>query len=371
VALRQAKHNARTVKETAHWAGDWFRQFSAVRFVLTFFTIWSRRRGFGFSAEAAFWGTFTLPWLFLGLLAAVSYAAGILDEDDVVAQVEEVIKDTAYQVLTPDAVNSYLIPLLDFLSTGNNTLSIISLIVALWSGSRVFATFVEGSAVINVAPRRSYLRTRGIALSLYVLGLLALLVMIIGAFLFRDLWRSVFEILPGPATPWAVAVALASLAAIMTTMMWLANPRRGNWLLATPGGIVGMLIWLGGSLGLQLYFSWIFRTGSVYGTIAAPLAIMLWIFVATIAVFVGITVNATIVFFKEVAESDRQALDHREDVVAGIHDSMVAMAATPELGPRPSRRPDSESGTRPTPESEAAAPADDDSPREAGPSKAD
>ena len=133
------------------------------------------------------------------------------------------------------------------------------------------------------------------------------------------------------------------------------------------------------SLGMTMLFlvlclavvGWIFRTGSVYGTIAAPLAIMLWIFVATIAVFVGITVNATIVFFKEVAESDRQALDHREDVVAGIHDSMVAMAATPELGPRPSRRPDSESGTRPTPESEAAAPADDDSPREAGPSKAD
>ena len=83
------------------------QRFGIVRFLGTFGILFAQRRAFGFSAEAAFWGTFTLPWLILGGVSAVSNvaaAAGQNIDDDI----EETILDAAGTVLTPEAVDSYI-----------------------------------------------------------------------------------------------------------------------------------------------------------------------------------------------------------------------------------------------------------------------
>lgn len=309
------------------------QRFGVVRFVGTFAILFSHRRAFGFSAEAAFWATFTLPWLFLGGVSAVSNVAAVAGEniDD---DIEQVVLDAAGRVLTPEAVDSFITPLLDEVVTGSTGLTIIGFIAALWSGSRVFATFVEGSAVINGSPKRNYLETRGLALTIYVLGLIGLGLLVFSIVKWPEAWQIALGILPGGLSVWLVLSILGLSAVAATLTMWLANPRRTKLWFAVPGGLLGLLIWLAGSWGLQAYMAWLLRDGTLYGAIAAPIAVMLWILVATLAMFVGITVNAAILLYWDVSNQNVAVLDHRAESALIAGQRLVRMAEHPDADSR-------------------------------------
>lgn len=307
------------------------QRFGPVRFVGTFVILFTQRRAFGFSAEAAFWGTFTLPWLFLGGVSAVSNVAAAAGEniDD---DIEQVVLDTTSQVLTPEAVDSYIKPLLDEVVTGSTGLTVLGFIAALWSGSRVFATFVEGSTVINGSPKRNYLETRGLALTIYLLGLIGLAIVVFSVVKWPDAWKAALGILPGGLALWIVLLLLAMSVLAATLMMWLANPRRTKVLYATPGGTVGLILWLAGSWGLQVYLTWLLREGSLYGAIAAPIAVMLWIFVTTLAMFIGITLNAAILLFMDVRDHNLEVLTNRTESALIAGEMLQRMAEHPDRG---------------------------------------
>lgn len=56
-----------------------------------------------------------------------------------------------------------------------------------------------------------------------------------------------------------------------------------------------MAVWMGGSYGLRYYADFTIRAdGSVYTGIAAPLVILLWLYVAAFAVLLGAELNAEI-----------------------------------------------------------------------------
>jgi membrane protein len=312
---------------TARWTR--MQQSEAVRVLGTFAILFAQRRAFGFSAEAAFWATFTLPWLLLGGVSAVSNVAVAAGENRD-ADIEALVLDAASSVLTPQTVEAYVEPLLDEVVAGSTGITIIGFLVAVWSGSRVFATFVEGSTVINGSPKRNYLETRGLALAIYGLGLLSLAALVFSILKWTDAWKTALGILPGGISFWFVLVGFGLSALAATTMMYLANPRRTNWRYALPGGILGLLIWLGGSWGLQIYITWLLRDGTLYAAIAAPIAVMLWIFVATLAMFVGITLNAATLLFLDVRNRNLASLEHRaeSDMITGAR--LIQMAEHPD-----------------------------------------
>lgn len=308
----------------------WVRlqRFTIVRFLGTFGILFGQRRAFGFSAEAAFWATFTLPWLILGGVSALSSVARAAGEN-IDKDLKSAVLDAASKVLTQETIDSYLAPLLDEVVAGSTGLTIIGFIVALWSGSRVFATFVEGSALINGSPKRNYLETRGLALTIYALGLLTLAALVFSVVKWPDAWQTAFGILPGGVSFWFGVSALGLSALAATTMMWLANPRRTRWWYALPGGLVGLVLWLAGSWGLQTYMSWLLREGSLYGAIAAPIAIMLWLFVGTLAMFVGITLNAAVLYFLDVRNHDLAVLRSRAESALITGRRLIRMAKHP------------------------------------------
>lgn len=314
---------------SAHVRWVHMQRVGFVRFLGTFAILFAHRRAFGFAAEAAFWGTFTLPWLILGGVSAVSNVAAAAGQN-MDGDIEETILDAVRNVLTPEAVDSYVKPMLDEVVTGSAGLGVIGLIAAMWSGSRVFATFVEGSALINGSPKRNYLETRGLALTIYVLGLLTLAIVVFSVVKWPDLWQAALGILPGGVAFWIIITALGLAAAATTTMMWLANPRRTKWRYALPGGGVGLIIWLAGSWGLQTYMSWLLRDGSIYGAIASPIAVMLWVFVTTLAMFIGITLNAAILLFMDVRNRNLASLDHRAESALIAGNRLIQMADHPD-----------------------------------------
>jgi membrane protein len=334
-----------------------FQRFNTIRFIGTFVVVFGQRRAFGFSAESAFWATFTLPWLFLGTISAISTVGRVSGKrQDVDENISNGIETAALQILTPEAVDQYVKPLVDQVLQGSAGLTFVGLIVALWSGSRVFATIVEGSTLINGAAKRNYLETRGLALGIYVLGLVTLAALVFTIAQWPEVWSSALGILPGGVSWWAVVGALIGVSIASTTMMWLANPRRSKWWFALPGGILTMVLWLLGTLGLELYLVWLLRAGSLYGAIAAPIAVMLWILVTTLAVFIGITLNASILLYRDVHRQNHLALRHRETAALVAMDKAVRFAEMPVMV-NPAIRDDHESATKLPPRSKTDGPA--------------
>ena len=265
----------------------------------------TRGRVLGMAAEAAFWGTFTLPWILLATISAIGFVSDQVGED-VTRDIVEGILDYASDLLSPEGVENYLLPLIDEILTGSASLSILGFVVALWSGSRVISTFVEASRIIHGTPRKGWLHTRARALLIYLLGI-GVLGLLVFALLEIPVLRAATPLGGGPEdSPWATFWVIAALVVSMTTLQWLANPRHLSWWYHVLGGLISVALWLLGSAALQVYIGWLLREGSLYGAIVAPIAIMLWVFVTSLAVMLGMTFTAARVDRRQRRKRERE-----------------------------------------------------------------
>ena len=70
----------------------------------------------------------------------------------------------------------------------------------------------------------------------------------------------------------------------LTTLYHLAPPRRLPWRRGVPGAVMAMLIFLAGSAALRAYISFILDHNHAYGTLAAPIAALLFFFMLAFGV---------------------------------------------------------------------------------------
>jgi membrane protein len=78
-------------------------------------------------------------------------------------------------------------------------------------------------------------------------------------------------------------------------------PVRNRWRGALPGAGLTLLLWLGGSALLRLVLGLSIGSTSIYGPLAAPIAVLLWLYLINLALLVGAAFNASI----EASESRR------------------------------------------------------------------
>jgi membrane protein len=250
----------------------------------------------GLAAEASFWGVFALPWLFLGLVAGISRLQGLLDID-VVSRLYDEIVGLADRVLTRDAIDELLVPMLDeVLVTGRATLGLLGALVAIWAGSRVLDTLVDGMTIVyRREGLRGYLHTRLVSIGLYASALLGLIVaiplVVAGpTFLVR--------LVPGAqglvSAALLVGLEVATVLVLVVSLYHWAVPHRTRWIADIPGALIAMGLWVVFSYALRWYFAWLFREGSVYGVISAPIAIMMWTYVTCLALLLGAAFNGAL-----------------------------------------------------------------------------
>jgi len=141
-------------------------------------------------------------------------------------------------------------------------------------------------------------RTRILAFGMYLLGLVlgsvALPLLVIGP----DLLVSVLPGLAGVIHAMYWPVMLTVLAAFLNTLYHLAVPVRTPWSQDLPGTVLALLLWLGGSALLRDYVSSTFSgtnaTNSLYGGLAAAVAILVWLYVTALATLLGAALNAAV-----------------------------------------------------------------------------
>lgn len=249
----------------------------------------------GLAAEAAFFTLLSLPPLLLGLIGLLGYFDAWTDTDTV-ATIRQNILNASGTVLSDKGVREIARPLLDDVIEGGRP-DVISLGfgIALWSGSRAVNVFVDTITIMyGLEGRRGIVRTRLLAFLLYlvalVIGAVALPLMVIGP-------ETVVDLVPASGDLvrilyWPVVILLS--VAFLTTLYHVSVPVRSPWREDIPGALVALAMWVLGSFLLRIYLVHTVEGPTIYGSLAAPVAVLLWIGVSAFAVLVGAAVNAAI-----------------------------------------------------------------------------
>jgi membrane protein len=257
-------------------------------------------RVIGLSAEAAFWQLLSLPSLLLALIATLGYFTRVIGRTTI-DRTQTSLEKLFSKAFSPEVVNDLISPILhEVLTGGRPDVISIGFILALWAGSSATATFVN-TITIAYGQRdlRGPIRSRLLALWLFlgsvIAGVFVLPLLVLGPTLLTDIIpkgerHTGGEIIDSLYYP-AVIVALLL---VLTTFYRLAPPRRLPWQRGVPGALLAMLVFLGGSEGLRGYIEFILSHNHAYGTLAAPVAALLFFFVLAFGVLLGAEFNAAI-----------------------------------------------------------------------------
>ncbi|HEY7045007.1 MAG TPA: YihY/virulence factor BrkB family protein [Nocardioidaceae bacterium] len=272
---------------------DWLVSFRSVSWRLLTATVGTcfRYRVTGLAAEAAFFAVLSLPPLVFGLAGSIYFIVGKVDPEQISYLRGEII-DLSGQVLTPESVHKIVVPTVNtVLQQPRFDVVSVGFVLALWSGSRALNVFVDTITIMyGLGGRRGIIRTRMLSFTLYVIGLVVGVVVLP---LVLAGPRLVDQLLPQSADVlntlyWPVVIVLS--VAFLTALYHLSVPVRTLWLHDVPGAVLAFTMWVLGSYLLRVVLET--ATTSIYGPLAAPIAVLIWLYLTALAVLIGAAVNA-------------------------------------------------------------------------------
>lgn len=249
----------------------------------------------GLAGEAAFFAILSLPPLIFGLAGAVGFIAGTIGVDTVSNFRAQVIR-LAEIALTGDTVQAVIAPTLDeVLGTGRADIISVGFVISLWAGSRSMNVFIDAISIMyGQGGIRGLVRTRLLSIVVYLvfllIGVVVMPLILAGP-------RFIRVLVPGSAGIVSLLywpVVLIGSACLLATVYHLSLPVRARWWTEIPGAVLTLVIWIAGSWGLRTVLTQSASTASIYGPLAAPIALLLWLYLAAFAILVGAATNAAI-----------------------------------------------------------------------------
>jgi membrane protein len=309
-----------------------------------------RYRVTGLAAEAGFFALLSLPALVLGLVASAGYVGQGLGTD-VLGDLRARIGDLAGATLTADVVHGVILRTFDEVVRGGRP-DIVSLgfLVSVWSGSRALNVYLDTIAIMyGLGGRRGIVCTRLLSLALYVValagGVVVLPLLLLGPGVLGGFARTRLGV-PETVLVWCgvlswpvlVLVAVAGLA----TLYHVAPPVRPAWRACLPGAGLALALWLLASLAVRQVVGGGLGLTGVYGPLAAPVALLVWLYLLALAVLAGAALNATLATAptrESGSESASRSASERPVLVAGslpgarprlLHDAAQVRGRDPE-----------------------------------------
>lgn len=264
----------------------------------------------GLAAEISFWALLSLPALLLLSAAAAGYV-GVWVGADVPAQLVARLQELSRNVFTTSTIEGVITPALEgLLEEESAPLLSVTFLITLYSASRVLRVVVHAVTIAyDQQEARPTWVARVLGVAFTAVGLVAGLVVIplivagprLGAILERrlgidtplaDIWAIAY---------WPVALVLLTLAVAALyhhAVAWSTPFHR-----ELPGAVLATALGLLSSVALRAYTARAFGGGGVYAPLAAPLALLVWVWLQGIALLVGAELNAAI----ETAHPSRRA----------------------------------------------------------------
>lgn len=254
----------------------------------------------GVSAEVAFFALLAIPPLLLVLAGAAGFVGDLVGAGTR-ASMRDAVVEALGGFLAPETMAETVRPTVDALfERGRGGLLSIGALLALWSSSRLIKVLIEAMNIAyDVEEWRSAWKRRAVAVGLTLGGLLALAVFFplvvagpnLGGAIDRrfglggvldGVWRVLY---------WPGVVVLA--VSILTTLYHAAPNWRTPWRRDVPGALLAAIGWVAAAFGLRLYVD-IGFSESQFGPLAAPVVLLLWLYVSAFVVLLGAELNAEI-----------------------------------------------------------------------------
>ncbi|HMU35217.1 MAG TPA: YihY/virulence factor BrkB family protein, partial [Marmoricola sp.] len=270
-----------------------------------------RHRVTGLAAEAAFFAVLSLPPLIFALAGSIGFVFQQFT-DAQISGLRVTVLEAASNVLTPAAVNQVIKPTLNqVLQGGRYDVASIGFILSLWSGSRALNVFVDTITIMyGLGGHRGIVRTRATSFVLYVLGMITGVVtiplIVAGPTLVSQVLPEQLDFLYSLYWPTVLVLCICFLA----TLYHVSVPVRTKWRFNLPGAVFTMICWIFGSYLLRVILvGTAANSTSIYGPLAAPIAILLWLYILSLAVLIGAALNAA---FDQVWPQEQISAARRE-----------------------------------------------------------
>jgi len=232
--------------------------------------------------------------LFPAIIAMVTVYALVADAQQAQEQLEPVLS------ALPAEARNLIVPRLSQTvdaSDGGLTLGLAaSLLATLWAASGGMQALMTGINIIyGVKESRNYVRLKGTALGLTLGALVAAAVAIglVAAFPVVLDWLGL-----DPATAVAAqALRWFTLLVLIGTGLSVMYrfgpaPHCARWQWISPGNVTAVALWLVVSLGFSLYVSSFHSYNKTYGTLAAVIVLLMWLYLSAVVVLLGAEIDA-------------------------------------------------------------------------------
>ena len=194
----------------------------------------------------------------------------------------------------------------------------VGILATIWATSGAFSALINAlNRAYDVQETRPFWKVKGIA----ILMTLGISVLVLGGALLLIAGPSIGETIAEIFTlddefvfVWGIArwpAALLFMVATVALLFYFAPDVGQPFRWITPGGFVGIVLWVLASLAFNLYLGSDFNTyDKTYGSIGTVIILLLYLYISSLTILFGATLNATLVRMKEEI-SGEQILDAR------------------------------------------------------------
>jgi membrane protein len=204
-------------------------------------------------------------------------------------------------IIPPDAATLLENSLQRSVQGGNGlVLTVVGLVLALWTVTSAATTLMQGiTTAFDRDDERGFARKRLLALVI-VLCLLAAAALV-GAFLvfgpYLERWLGDTVGQPSvTAWIWWTAqwpILVFALLGAFAVLLYLGpDVEQPSWKWVTPGAVVALVIWLAASAGFSFYASHFGSYNKTWGSVAAVVIMLVWLWLTSLALLVGAEINS-------------------------------------------------------------------------------
>ncbi|GGL31843.1 ribonuclease [Nocardia jinanensis] len=204
-------------------------------------------------------------------------------------------------------------------------IAIAGLVSGLWTASGYIGAFIRAAnALYGVVESRSWVRTVLLQLSFSVVLILMLVITGLGFVVTNGMagrFGGLVASLPYVHGAWMILqwlVLALGVSFALSLLYWVAPNVPGQpfrW--PSAGSAMAVAVWLTGSAGLSFYASHFDSINKVYGSLAAAVLFLIWLWVTNFAVLLGAVVDAQRSRRPAPPAPEQQTTTAEEDAVPG------------------------------------------------------
>jgi membrane protein len=179
-------------------------------------------------------------------------------------------------------------------------LFVLGLAAALWSASGYVAAFMRASnSIYDVGEGRPIYKTLPVRFGTTVVLVILLAFTAIGVAVTGPLAQEVGDLVglgSTAVTAWDVAkwpVLFLVVSFMFAFLYWAApNAKQPGFRWISPGGLVGVAIWIVASAAFAFYVASFGSYNKTYGSLGGVIAFLVWLWISNIAILIGAELNA-------------------------------------------------------------------------------